>query len=129
MTKVTKIGFASFAAVAALTFTRASDAGESSGNGGAYCWVSGGSGSCEGTLEGFRTASDSNAYAYFTTWDTGGYFGGSLNGQSGGCSMQASQMSEFQAIQSAPPQTYFYVQWSSNGQCNFIELGAFSDYY
>jgi hypothetical protein len=129
MVKMTKMGLTLFVSAAAFTFTHASGAGESSGNGGAYCWSASGTGSCEGSLEGFRTASDPNAYAYFTTWDTGGYFGGSVNGVSGGCTMQASQLSEFQAIQSAPPQTYFYVQWGTNGQCSFIEIAAFSQDY
>ena len=120
--RTAKLGVALLASAAALAFTHTSGAGVSYGNGGASCNQA----SCQGTLEGFRWSSDSSANADFLYWGTGGSFYGSVNGSRGSCTMQASQASIFQAMQGAPPQTYFYIQWGSDGLCNFIELGAFS---
>jgi hypothetical protein len=97
----------------------------------ATCYASSSGGSCYGTLEGFRTSSDANALAYFTTWSNGGAitgtFGGSTTAGGGGyCYAPAAMLPLVQEAMNH--RGYFSVTWNSAGTCTQIELEQGSFY-
>jgi hypothetical protein len=130
--KWAKIGFILVASLLTLAIAHTSDAGQSFGNGSAYCYdygVGGGVWYCSGSLAGYRSSSDPSAYVELSV-EPPSYvtFYSYLNGKSHACTVSASQIPLFQAIATAPPQTYFYIQGDNTGQCSAMSFESASFY-
>jgi hypothetical protein len=116
------------AAFAVLTVADAGFAGQSS-SAGAYCSTnSDGSGGCSGSFNGFRAASDPQAYA--ALWNEGtayAQFIAELNGSYYSCTTTAPGSAWF-TISSGQPTTSFSISWNSAGTCTFVSMLAGSEF-
>lgn len=114
---------------------------------GAYCTkLSDGSGYCNGSMIGFRNATDPSAYAYFglsySSGSLSGSFSAYLNGVYYSCTaapamyqpLSTSIGNGLTAVplpiwqQALTPQATFMIQWNSSGGCYYLSVGQTSLY-
>ncbi len=91
-----------------------------------------GSGSCHGTLRGFRNSTDPNAYvnfAYYSNQTPG--FNAEWAGQASVCTVVAgSKLEQIWPVAMANS-GYFNINWNSSGQCTYLVIdsgSAYTDY-
>jgi len=121
------------ALIATLTLLPASSqAGFWFGTYPAYCYKNAdGSGSCRGSVLGFRTNADPNAYVYIVGWSTAGYspsasFSAYINGTSYSCFTSDALVAErVNALSSHT--NLFAVSWDATGTC--ISTSSYSISY
>jgi hypothetical protein len=121
MRKLITTAFSATIAAAALTVSAPGHAGSPASAPYASCSSnSDGSGSCSGTLEGFRVASPGPTdAASFYQWEGGAGFWARFNGVYHACQKSGADPLWIQTA-SIPSNEWFSLSWNAQGQCTLF---------
>jgi hypothetical protein len=87
-----------------------------------------GSGSCSGTLAGFRALPDQSSWAQFA-YTGDGSFSASYNGLSGTyCFATSGNIAMWPQLATMPTTAFFYVAWDANRNCTSVQMYNVSYY-